>query len=140
MADVPIRQFLKHVTYGEIWAVEWASDKRELPIGCHRCSRPEEQTNGALPVLFLEQHGEGLQWIEDNRPDLEPWEPPRVPVELLEKIAAAGRITDDAERDWKTKDAAAKASKKEWERSAQALSKLVREACDFVPLPLLDSL
>lgn len=130
-----VRLFRKHRTFGEVWAIAVLADDVKLtPVGGYRCTKPEEQTRGALPVIALDFSPEMVEFLEDNAADMELWEPPRVPAELLEQIVAAGRIADEAERRMKAKKTAADAAKKEWEASAQDLQRLVRQAAAETPL------
>lgn len=125
-----VRVFRKHKVFGEVWAVVCLPDAKATPFGGYRCTKPEEQTRGALPVLPMDMSPEMIEFLEDNAVDMEPWEPPKVPGELLEAIVAAGRIADEHESTWKSKDLAAKAAKKEWEKAAQDLQRLIREATE----------
>lgn len=128
-----VRSFRRHRVFGEVWAIVSLPDEKHTPIGGVRCTKPEEQTRGALPVLAMDMSPEMIEFLEDNAADLEMWEPPRVPVELLEAICAAGRIADEAEARMKQKKTAADAAKKEWEASAQDLQRLIREAATSEP-------
>ncbi len=129
MSVETIREFRKHKLHGEIWAVDrLPSEKQPTMIGGYRCTKPEEQTRGALPVLVLDMSPEMIEFLEDNAVDLEPWAPPRVPGEHLEAIVVAGRLADEAEARWKSKHAAAAAAKKEWEQASQDLQRLIRDA------------
>jgi hypothetical protein len=133
------RSFRRHKVFGEVWAVVCLPDAKTSPIGGYRCTKPEEQTRGALPVLAMDMSPEMIEFLEDNAADMELWEPPLVPAEFLDQIVAAGRIADDAERRMKEKKTAADAAKKEWEAAAQDLQRLIHDAADEkAATPLFD--
>jgi hypothetical protein len=133
------RSFRKHKVFGEVWAIVSLPDEKHTPVGGYRCTKAEEQTRGALPVLAMDLTPEMIEFLEDNAPDMEPWEPPYVPAERLEIIVAAGRIAEDAERRMKEKKTAFDAAKKEWEAAAQELQRLVHEAAEEkAATPLFD--
>jgi hypothetical protein len=131
-----VRSFRKHKVHGEVWAIVCLPDAKLTPIGGIRCTKPEEQTRGALPVLAMDMSPAMIEFLEDNAVDMEPWEPPLVPAELLEQIVAAGRIADEAEARMKQKKTAADAAKKEWEAAALDMQRLVRMA--YADTPLFD--
>jgi hypothetical protein len=134
-----VRSFRKHKTFGEVWAVVTLPDEKATPIGGYRCTRAEEQTRGALPVLAMDMTPEMIEFLEDNAADMERWEPPLVPAEFLDQIVAAGRIADDAERRMKERKTAADAAKKEWEAAAQDLQRLIHDAAkEKTATPLFD--
>jgi hypothetical protein len=133
-----IREFRKHKLHGEVWAIErLQTDKAPAFLGGYRCTRPEEQTRGALPVLTLDHSAEVVEFLEDNGPDLDPWDPPKVPGEHLEAIVIAGRMADEAESTWKSRAAAAKAAKEVWELRCQDMQRLIREAAKGTEAPAL---
>jgi hypothetical protein len=134
-----VRAFRKHKVFGEVWAVVTLPDEKGTMVGGYRCTKAEEQTRGALPVLAMDMSPEMIEFLEDNAADMEVWEPPYVPAERLEVIVAAGRIAEEAERRMKEKKTTYDAAKKEWEAAAQELQRLVHEAAEEkAATPLFD--
>lgn len=133
----PVREFRKHRTLGEIWAVQWLDDRRVAPSAGRRCSKPHEQTRGALPALPLDDSDETIAWLEENLDQLEEWAPAMAVAELWDAILAAGAAADEAEADYEESAKETKELKAEWEKARDYVHKLLREAREGHERPTL---
>lgn len=78
------REFRRHARTGEIVAVELVGGMLQ---GARLCSKPEEQTHGALPVMELEnRESDVAQWYRKNSLEFKAWEPPQPPRLLMDKL------------------------------------------------------
>ncbi len=136
------RAFKKHRVLGDIYAIEILIDEgfARTAVAAMRCTRPEQLTRGALPVLSL-AGGESLQYYLNNQSDFATWEPPMVDTEALEAIVAAERYCQETQAEWERHHKSAAAAKKTHDKACDDLRRIVREAStEPEPLPLLDVL
>jgi hypothetical protein len=124
------REFLKHGPNGEIWAVEWLDDRKLQIAAGRRCSRPEEQTLGALPVLVLDNDIDTLSWLDDHQVEFDPWMPPRTSSEMFDAILRSAEEAEAAKKAWRDAAAEAKELREEWEEAVEALQVLIKQARD----------
>lgn len=107
------REFWKHTVYGDLYAVELlvGEGQREV-LGARKCSRPEEMTRGALPVMQLYAGGDDAEFASNNRADFGMWEPPMTRDDAIEhfreKVNATRQAKTDYERIRKQERAALK--------------------------------
>lgn len=94
------REFWKHTVYGDIYAVELlaAEGQREV-LSARKCSRPEEQTRGALPVMEL-YSGEDAALVSTHRTDFSLWEPPMTSDDKIEGLRVKVTATRVAKSDY----------------------------------------
>ncbi len=132
------REFRKHNVLGDIYAVEFIhEDGARVPVAALRCTRPEELTRGALPVLTL-ANGDDRQFVLNNADEFGLWEPPMVDEEKLASIYAAETYCQDTEAEFERCHKAAAAAKKLHEKACDDLRRIVREANrSEPPAPLL---
>lgn len=126
-APAPVRGFYKHDTTGEIVAIEWLDTRRAGAAAARACSRPEEQSRGALPVLILDD-GDMLAWVEEHRAHLKPWDPPLLRDEALAAILQAGAEAAVAKSAWKEAAEEASDRKKRYDRLVEKVEGLIAAA------------
>ncbi len=83
------REFWKHKVYGEVYGVELYHPTDGGPrvvLAARKCSRPEEQTRGALPVLTLYTAGTEQEFVANNTNDFGMWEPAMTRDDAVEKL------------------------------------------------------
>lgn len=92
----PERAFIKHKVFGEVYAIEHAMvGGARSTLAARKCTRPEEMTSGALPVLTLHSSGDALEFVTKNYLDFALWEAPKVREELVEAATAAMKERDE---------------------------------------------
>lgn len=130
------RAFEKHKVLGEIFAVEWivAPGFSREAVGAMRCTKPEQLTRGALPVLPI--NSSELDFYKGNCLEFAEWEPPMVNEDVLAAIVEAERVCQEAEDDYERAAKAAKLAKQEYERACDELRHVARAARTTTP-PLL---
>lgn len=91
-ADAPLlkvnfefhREFRRHGRTGDLVAIELVNG---VLAGVRRCSKPEEQTAGALPVMALENLDSDVgQWYRAEQTFFQTWEPPPLPKQLMKRL------------------------------------------------------
>lgn len=91
-ADAPVltahftfhREFRKHAHTGTIVAIELVNGALH---GVRECSKPEEQTHGALPVLTLDDRDSDVgQWYRAESLNFKEWAPPEPPKVLMDAL------------------------------------------------------
>lgn len=122
------REFRKHRVLGDVYAVEFINGEGpRMVAAAKRCTRPEELTGGALPVLHLVDY-DASQFYGANEAEFDLWEPPMIDTEKLAAILAAEHCCQGTESEWQRCDKAAKAAKKLYEKACDDLRRVVREA------------
>jgi hypothetical protein len=95
------REFWRHRVYGDIYAVElMVSEGQREVLGARKCSRPEEQTRGALPVMQLYAGGDDAEFASNNRADFGMWEPPMTRDDAIEFFRVKVNNTRTAKSDY----------------------------------------
>lgn len=117
------REYRKHTVTGEIVAVELFEGAL---VGVRACSRPEEQTRGALPVMEITPSD--VEWYEANKEHFEVYVPAPLPDELLIDLAAAEDDIKRCERIYEAKKGEAKAAREAYEASLRHVRDLIAEA------------
>lgn len=78
------REFRRHGRTGDLVAIELVNG---VLAGVRRCSKPEEQTAGALPVMALEGLDSDVgQWYRAEQTYFQTWEPPPLPKALMKRL------------------------------------------------------
>lgn len=78
------REFRKHAVTGTIVAIELVNGTLN---GVRECSKPEEQTHGALPVLTLDDRESAVgQWYRAEAINFKTWAPPEPPKVLMDAL------------------------------------------------------
>jgi hypothetical protein len=124
------REFHKHAPTGEIWAIEWMDARKIAAAGARRCSRPEEQTLGALPVLDLSCELDTALFVDRHLEEFEAWAPPRNSEEMFTAILQAGAEAEEAKAVWQKSAAKTKELRGEWEDAVDTLQGLIKAARD----------
>lgn len=96
------REFWKHTVYGDIYAVELVITEGQRDVlGVLKCSRPEQQTRGALPVLTLDASSDGYAGlVASHRADFSMWEPPMTRDDAIEHFRVKVNATRTAFSDY----------------------------------------
>ncbi|HEY3499408.1 MAG TPA: hypothetical protein VGK73_32185 [Polyangiaceae bacterium] len=132
------REFRKHAHTGEVVAVELVGGQLQ---GARLCSRPEEQTAGALPVMLLEHRESDVAvWYRKNAMDFRPWEPPQPPKMLMDRLRSLYEQAVEARSAYEKAKSAAKFAKDRVEEVDEAIFHALRRMHDVpdgqVELPL----
>jgi hypothetical protein len=132
------REFRKHAHTGEVVAVELAGGQLQ---GARLCSRPEEQTAGALPVMELEYRDSDVgKWYRKNAMDFRPWEPPQPPKMLMDRLRSLYEQAVEARSAYEKAKSGAKFAKDRVEEVDTAIFHALRRMHDVpdgqVELPL----
>jgi hypothetical protein len=132
------REFRKHAHTGEVVAVELVGGQLQ---GARLCSRPEEQTAGALPVMELEYRDSDVgKWYRKNAMDFRPWEPPQPPKMLMDRLRSLYEQAVEARSAYEKAKSGAKFAKDRVEEVDTAIFHALRRMHDVpdgqVELPL----
>jgi hypothetical protein len=132
------REFRKHAHTGEVVAVELVGGQLQ---GARLCSKPEEQTAGALPVMPLEgRESDVAVWYRKNAIDFRPWEPPQPPKLLMDRLRSLYEQAVEARAAYEKAKSAAKFAKDRVEEVDEAIFHALRRMHDVpdgqVELPL----
>jgi hypothetical protein len=130
MTPIPetTREYRQHRITAEIFALEFLNvpdQPREL-CAARKCSRPEEQSFGALPVLALQPVGDDFHFARQSMRELIEWQPPIPPEEAVKRVLAAQRKYDDLAAAYKLLRAKERAADKELEGAGEEVRKQVR--------------
>lgn len=126
------RQFRKHTVLGDIYAVEF--NEADV-LAASLCTRPEEMTRGALPVLAL--NATDAQFVQTNASEFVRWEPPMADEEKLAAIIDAEGACQVAQYAAEQAQKAHRAAQKQFEKACDDLRRVVREASAPPLAPLL---
>ncbi len=132
------RAFEKHTTLAEIFAVEWliAPGFSREAVGAIRCTKPEQLTRGALPVLLI--NSTDLDFYKRNCLEFTKWEPPMVDEDAMQAIFAAETYCQETQAEAERCVKAASVARKLHDQACDDLRRIVREANTDQPvLPLL---
>lgn len=127
------REFRQHKVTREIVAVELFEGAL---VGVRSCTRPQEQTRGALPVMEIQTGGD-TDWYKKNSESFLTWEPPTLPEELLVDLAAADEAIQVCEDLFEKKRSEAKAAKEALDLAYTHMRELVKMAKDAQTQPTL---
>jgi hypothetical protein len=135
------REFLKHGTLGEIYAVEYVGDgiNREL-VAAWLCTKVEEMTLGALPVLQMHAATSALgqaTFVRENLHEFVKWEPPQTPDDLIRRVIEQQRTFDQLLTAYTFAKNTEKLAARELEKAREALLQLTRDLAETRPRPLL---
>lgn len=134
MSPIPdmARAYLQHRITGEIFAAEFLlvpEQPREL-VAVRKCSRPEEQQAGALPVMTLYPMGDDIAFVRKSMAELNAWEPPTTPEEAVKEALDAQANYDRLDVAYKQIRAKERAAAKELEGAGEEVRKRVRALAD----------
>lgn len=123
------REFWKHTVLGDIIAVELSCDADRGGVdvlAARYCSRGEELTAGALPVLPLQTTGEAFDLATGSPGEFEVWEPPPTPEMLRIEIVKAIDERDAIASECTLMRAAERARQKDLEKAEEEVRRLCR--------------
>lgn len=135
-ADAPLlkvafdfhREFRKHTKTGDLVAIELVNGAL---VGVRRCSKPEEQTAGALPVMQLEPlDSDAGQWYRAENRMFATWEPPLPPRQLLDRLGDLYEQAVAARSKYESAKLAAKHAKERVEEVDEAIFHALRRMHD----------
>jgi len=118
------REFRKNRKTGQIWAIELVNGVLAAAL---ECTKPEEMTDGALPVLPLESSTASLDVYRAAQGQCDAWEPERTPDGLRRNLVAAGHRLDDVETKIGKKKAELKRLNEQRDEVVAQIRRFVRE-------------
>jgi len=131
------REFRRHVKTGDLVAIELVNGAL---AGVRRCSKPEEQTTGALPVMQLEDRDSDVgAWYRAEQMLFQTWEPPPLPKALLARLGELYEQAVTARSKYESAKLAAKHAKDRVEEVDTAIFHALRrmhDVGDQAELPL----